>query len=184
MAAFDATAFRSNLVGDVARPNLHRVTVVFPEGDVSEKFSFQCRSSQIPGFAVGTIQVPYFGRMVKFAGDRVVDDFAVRVIQDEDYKVRRAFEAWQNRLSLIGEGTERKNRQDGLNVYADVFVEHFGKDGSVIAAYQLKKAWPSVIEPISLDWELNDTAAEYGIIFTCDSVLPQGMTDFTELRQL
>lgn len=178
--AFDATAFRSQLIGDVARPNLHRVTVIFPEGGVDEKFQFQCRSSQIPGYIIGTIMVPYFGRMIKFAGDRVVEDFAVRVIQDEDYKIRRAFEAWQNRLDIIGHGTNRKERQDGLGVYADVFVEHFGKDGEVIATYTLKNAFPTVIEPISLDWELNDTAAEYGVVFTCDSVITSGGTEFSE----
>jgi hypothetical protein len=186
MSKFDASAFRSQLVGDVARPNLHRVTVIFPEGNgINEKFQFQCRSSQIPGFVIGTIQVPYFGRMVKFAGDRVVEDFAVRVIQDEDYKIRRAFEAWQNRLDLIGHGTTRKERHDTLAVYADVFVEHFGKDGEVIATYKLLNAFPSVIEPISLDWEMNDTAAEYGVVFTCDQVIPDGLaSQFTELSQI
>lgn len=184
MAAFDAASFRAQLVGDVARPNLHRVTVVFPEGSVDEKFTFQCRSSQIPGFAIGQVQVPYFGRMVKFPGERVVEDFPVRVIQDEDYKIRRAFEAWQNRLELMGHGTGRKIRHDGLAVYADVYVEHFGKEGNLIAKYQLKNAWPSVIEPISLDWELNDTAAEYGIVFTMDSVIPSTSTEYTELIPL
>lgn len=97
---FDAASFRAQLKGDVARPNLFTCAVSFPQNDINAqtKFTFTCRSAQLPGMQIGQVQVPYFGRVIKFAGDRQFEDFPVRIINDEDYTVRQAFETWQNNL--------------------------------------------------------------------------------------
>lgn len=173
MAAFDATSFRAQLKGDVARPNLFQCAVNFPNDPAASlKFAFTCRSAQLPGAQIGQVQVPYFGRMVKFAGDRQFEDFAVRVINDEDYTVRKAFENWQNDLDIINHASTKKEilsgDSDRARHYADVTVTHFSKGGRALKTYTLHNAFPYVVEAVGLDWQENDTAMEFGVVFAYD----------------
>jgi hypothetical protein len=43
---------------------------------------------------IASIDVPFRGRTFKVAGDRSIDVWTVTVINDEDFKLRRSFEAW------------------------------------------------------------------------------------------
>lgn len=176
--SFNANNFRQNLKGDVARPNLFKCNVTFPltlgnlGAKAAKQFAFTCRSAQLPGMQTGQIHVPYFGRMVKFVGDRQFEDFAVRVINDEGYVVREAFEAWQNDLDIVNHDSTRKEiileDNDRANHYAQVTVTHFSKGGLPIKTYTLHNAFPYVVEGIGLDWQENDTAMEFGVVFAYD----------------
>jgi hypothetical protein len=121
---------------------------------------------------IGQVIVPYFGRTIKFAGDRQFEDFAVRVINDEDYTVRENFERWQNDLDIVNHGSDRKERltddSDRRKHYATVTVTHYSKGGRAIKSYTLHNAFPYVVEGVGLDWQENDTAMEYGVVFAYD----------------
>ena len=70
--AFNVTEFRSNMVGDGARPNLFSVSLTFPtiatnSAAASQKTTFMAKASQLPGSTIGTVPVFYFGRELKFA---------------------------------------------------------------------------------------------------------------------
>lgn len=170
---FDAASFRAQLKGDVARPNLFECAVSFPN-DVaaSTKFTFTCRSAQLPGSQIGQVQVPYFGRIVKFAGDRQFEDFPVRIINDEDFTVRQAFEDWQNDLDIVNHASSKKEILNGdsdrARHYSDLTVTHYSKGGRPLKTYTLHNAWPYVVEGVGLDWQDNDTAMEFGVVFAYD----------------
>ena len=173
--AFDATSFRSKLQYGGARPNLYRVIVSFPSdvADVVEEFTFMCRSASLPGMTVGQVQVPYFGRMIKFSGDRTFDDWSVRVINDEDFVVRNAFEAWQNRLAMLDYSTPAIENALAVGghefLYVDIEVTQLAKDGHAeLKKYNLKKAWPVAIGPIELAYDANDQIEEFDVTFAYD----------------
>ena len=101
--AFNVNQFRSTLTGDGARPNLFEVTFNFNNGinilggDIAgSQMSFMAKASQLPGSSVGTVPMYYFGREVKFAGNRTFADWSVTIINDEDFVIRNAFERWMN----------------------------------------------------------------------------------------
>ncbi|MEK9799752.1 MAG: hypothetical protein VW647_02560, partial [Alphaproteobacteria bacterium] len=54
------------------------------------------KASSIPASTVGQIEVPYFGRKVKMAGNRTFENWQVTVLNDEDFLVRNAFEKWSS----------------------------------------------------------------------------------------
>ena len=171
--AFDATKFRSHLEFGGARPNLYEVTMSFPAGmgSVDEEFTYMCRAAQLPGMNVGIAQVPYFGRFIKLHGDRTYEDWSVRVINDEDFKVRNAFEAWQNRLAMIDWGTNSIENAGGnwQDLHIDITVTQMGKDGNTrLKVYTLHNAWPTNIGPIELAWDMNDTVEEFSVQFSYD----------------
>ena len=171
--AFDATKFRSRLEFGGARPNLYEVTMSFPAGlnGADEEFTYMCRAAQLPGMNVGIAQVPYFGRFIKLHGDRTFEDWSVRVINDEDFKVRNAFEAWQNRLAMIDWGTNSIENAGGnwQDLHIDITVTQMGKDGNTrLKVYTLHNAWPTNIGPIELAWDMNDTVEEFSVQFSYD----------------
>ena len=68
--SFNVSEFRSQLVGGGARGALFRVQITNPILGVADfKTPFMVETASIPGSTVGQIQVPYFGRVVKYAGD-------------------------------------------------------------------------------------------------------------------
>lgn len=168
--AFNAAQFRSTMSGHGARPNLFEVEVSFPdaEGGAGNKFTFSCRSSQLPASIIGVAEAYYFGRRVSFAGDRQFQDFSVNVFADEDYIVRKAFEKWQNRVGIIDHDTFRVERKDGKAVYAEMVVRHFGKEGNLIKTYKMFNAFPIDVGAIELDWQENDTIAQFPVVFRYD----------------
>ena len=111
------SAFKSRLSGGGARPNLFEVSIAsFPSSiqdawnaDENESFKFLCKSSTLPASNVANVDVPFRGRILKVAGDRTFDPWTVTVINDEDFKVRTAFEKWANVMSKLDDATGVSN---------------------------------------------------------------------------
>ena len=90
--AFNVNQFRSQMTGDGARPNLFEVSMPFPTfalpGTAQSKMTFMCKTAQLPGSTVNTVPVQYFGRELKFAGNRTFQDWTISVINDEDFVIQ------------------------------------------------------------------------------------------------
>lgn len=155
---FNIQNFREALNFDGARPNLFEVRIP----DLSEDFSLMCKAAQIPGATIGTVEVPYFGRAVKLAGNRTFADWTITVINDEDYSIRHAFTEWMARIN----GHET-NVAGGLanDYFADVEVIQYGKDGDAKQSFKLIGAFPTDLSAIELDWGSNDAIEEYQVTF-------------------
>lgn len=174
---FNISAFKSNgLVYGGARPSLFSVMLTTPPGigidNVSkDKFRFVCRTAQLPESAIGTIEVPYFGRKIKVAGERTFADWSVTVMNDEDFSVRSMFETWNNAMNRMVSNV-RDAAISTENYKVDLDVIQYGKDGSTIRAYQLVGAFPSTIGPISLNWDSPNAIEEFTVNFTYDYWIP------------
>ena len=98
--AFNVQEIRSQLVGGGARPSLFQVTLQNPvNAEADLKSTFMVQAAQIPASTMGIIEVPYFGRKVKIAGDRTFAEWTVTVINDEDFLIRNALEQWSNAIN-------------------------------------------------------------------------------------
>ena len=101
----DIISFR-NKVREVARPNQFQVELTFPEGltstgsELAEMGTFLVKGANLPASTVGTVELPYRGRVLKIAGDRTFEPWTVTVINDEGFKMRNAFEQWSNKISF------------------------------------------------------------------------------------
>lgn len=164
--AFNVTEFRANLLGDGARPNLFQVTMTFPaftteSTSSSQALTFLCKAAQLPGSTVGTVPLFYFGRELKFAGNRNFADWTITVINDENFKVRKAFESWMN--SINSHATNLRNdlasAPSGYSV--DAKVDQYDKAGNIIKSYKFVGAFPVDLSPIDLDWGANDSIEEF-----------------------
>jgi hypothetical protein len=168
--AFNVTEFRANMIGDGARPNLFSVTLVFPtiaaNGNAAgQKTTFMAKSAQLPGSTVGTVPVFYFGRELKFAGNRTFTDWTLQIINDEDFTIRNSLESWMNAINSHA-GNVRDGAASNPSSYTvDAIVTQFGKTGNVLKEYKFVGVFPLDIAPIDLDWGSNDVIEEYSATF-------------------
>ena len=181
--AFNVQQFRSQLVGDGARPNLFECSLTFPTitasggglvtnagnaSDVTslkEKSQFMVRAAQLPGSTVNQIPVNYFGRELKFSGNRTFPEWTVTIINDEDFRLRDAFEKWMSGLNSHFSNVRDSQFSNSLGYTTDATVTQFGKDGSPIKYYDFRGMFPIDVSPIELDWGSNDTIEEYAVTF-------------------
>lgn len=174
--AFNVQDFKSQLEFGGARPSLFQVICNFPNGteanvDAVQKLAFLGRSSSIPESEIGVISLPYFGRSVKFAGDRTFASWGITIINDEDFAVREALEEWHNLLNDRIENVRDGNfvNPNGLGSYKqDVVVQQYSQSGDVIREYTLIGAFPVSIERIPLDWASTNRVQEFNAVFAYD----------------
>ena len=168
--AFNVTEFRSNMVGDGARPNLFQVNLAFPliadnAAVAGQKITFMAKTAQLPGSSVGTVPVYYFGRELKFAGNRTFPDWSLQIINDEDFVIRDALESWMNQINSHQSNIRNVNANNPVNYTVDAHVTQYGKTGNTLKQYDFVGLFPIDIAPIDLDWGSNDTIEEYSVTF-------------------
>lgn len=160
MADFNISTFTSRFQ-DGARPNLFEVRITGFAG--SEDLQFLGKSTSIPGSTLGIIEVPYYGRAVKLAGNRTFADWSVTVINDENFALRAAFETQMARINGHEQNTAEVLTLNDYSFTGEVI--QFARDGNPVATYTLNGMFPTDISPIELDWGSNDTIEEYTVTF-------------------
>jgi hypothetical protein len=168
--AFNVNEFRSQMTGDGARPNLFEISMPFPAfaqpGNAQQKLTFMCKSAQLPGATIGVVPVQYFGRELKFAGNRTFADWTITVINDEDFSVRNAFERWMNGINSHNLNVRNPVALAPLGYNVDGNVTQFGKTGNILKKYKFVGLFPTDITPIDVDWGSNDTIEEFSVTLT------------------
>ena len=168
--AFSVNQFRSQMTGDGARPNLFEVSMPFPgfanPGDAQQKLTFMCKTAQLPGSTVGVVPVNYFGRELKFVGNRTFADWTISVINDEDFVVRNAFERWMNGINSHNFNVRNPLALSPSGYSVDAEVSQFGKKGDTLKKYKFVGVFPTDITPIDVDWGSNDAIEEFSVTLT------------------
>ena len=168
--AFSVNEFRSQMTGDGARPNLFEVSMPFPAfaspANAQTKLTFMCKTAQLPGSTVGVVPVNYFGRELKFVGNRTFADWTISVINDEDFIVRNAFERWMNGINSHNFNVRNPLALAPLGYSVDSEVTQFGKQGNALKKYRFVGVYPTDITPIDVDWGSNDTIEEFSVTLT------------------
>ena len=168
--AFSVNEFRSQMAGDGARPNLFEVSMPFPSfaspANAQTKLTFMCKTAQLPGSTVGVVPVQYFGRELKFVGNRTFADWTISVINDEDFIVRNAFERWMNGINSHNFNVRNPLALAPLGYSVDAEVSQFGKQGNTLKKYRFVGVYPTDITPIDVDWGSNDTIEEFSVTLT------------------
>ena len=190
--------FKTKLINGGARPNLFLVRLNFPTTlsqivDISpveasniltERAEFLVKTAQLPASTIGTIDVPFRGRMMKVAGDRTFEPWSVTVINDGEFGIRKAFETWSRGINALTENVSQLGFGDDNPGYCvDLEVFQLSRDGKtpnktpqaitaagvdgmdVVRAYKFYDAWPSSLSAIDLSYESNDQIEEFTVEF-------------------
>jgi hypothetical protein len=169
--------FQQKVKGGV-RPNLFQVYHEFPEKakPTDEKLeSYLCKSAALPASTVGTVELPFRGRVLKVPGDRTFESWTATFYMDDAFDLRGAYERWidlTNRVDvnrsdapLTATGTGA-TLQDINILQLDKFGEKAGASGlSTIREYKLIGAFPVSVSQISLAYDNNDSYEEFDVEF-------------------
>jgi len=165
--AFNVNNFRAQMVGDGARPNLFEVSMPFPvfsaPGAAQSKLTFMCKTAQLPGATIGVVPVQYFGRELKFAGNRTFQDWTITVINDEDFTIRNAFERWMNGINSHNLNIRNPVALAPFGYTVDGDVTQFGKSGNTLKKYKFVGLFPTDLTAIDVDWGSNDAIEEFSV---------------------
>ena len=177
--------FKSKLAGGGARPNLFEASInSFPTAiqdawDNSSEaeggaFKFLCKSTALPASNLGSIEIPFRGRTLKVAGDRTFDDWTVTIINDEDFRLRTAFERWSNVMSQLDDATGVTNPSSYMT---DGYVQQLGRgaspatgtssdgESSVLRSYKFFDVFPATVGEIALSYDTTDALEEFDVTF-------------------
>jgi hypothetical protein len=117
------------------------------------------------------VRVPYFGRTVKYAGDRDYPDWTVSVFNDEDFPVRNLLESWSNKMNQVISNTMTDDVfPTGYKQSAQVI--QYGKDGTALKGYILDGAFPINVDAMALSWDSVNQIQTFDVTFSYDLWYP------------
>jgi hypothetical protein len=170
-----------------ARASLFEVFLTLPAGiaepNAEYQFRFVCKAASIPASTLGTVEVPYFGRKIKMAGNRTFDNWTVTIMNDEDFLVRNAFEKWSSFINSHNNNVRHESAifENGLGSYrTTATVRHYAKTGvfaggttdggSAISTreYTFRNIFPVSVSNIDLAWETTDAIEEFTVELAYD----------------
>ena len=173
--------FKSALIGGGARPNLFEVELTTLPGGVAwdaDNFRYMCKASQLPASNIAAIDVPFRGRIFKVAGDRTIETWSVTVINDENFKLRNAFEEWMEVIAKLDNNlgaTLPESYMTNATVYqlgrgsSKSSKNSDGAANAVLKEYEFIDIFPTSISAIDLSYDSSDAIEEFTVDFSVQS---------------
>ncbi len=166
--------FQQAIRGGV-RPNLFQVShtwglpgVTDPTiGDV-KAVEYLCKSAALPATNVGTVELPFRGRVVKVPGDRTYETWTATFYNDDAFKLRSAYEKW---ISLTNGVDANLAEADIADTFRNIYVSQLDKFSGganklkTIRTYELVGAWPVSVGQIAVAYDNNDSYEEFDVEF-------------------
>ena len=175
MPSSTISQFKTQLRRGGARPNLFEVDItsstalndIFWNGTDQDDFHFLCKATSMPTQTIGSVDVPFRGRILKVAGDRTFEPWSVTVINDEAFNIRSIFERWGDKINGLHDGVGLVEPQSymGNGTVAQLSRSQGGDPGKTLQSYMLQDIWPSEIGSIDLSYESSDAIEEFTVTF-------------------
>ena len=167
--------FQQAIRGGV-RPNLFQVThvwdipgVVTPSiAEVEEPVTYMCKSAALPATNVGTVELPFRGRVVKVPGDRTYETWTATFYNDDSFALRSAYEKW---IAVTNGADTNTAETDIGDVFKSIKVSQLDKFSGgankleILRTYELVGAWPVSVGQIAVAYDNNDSFEEFDVEF-------------------
>ena len=173
--------FKSQLIGGGARPNLFEVELTtLPAGIAwpADNFRYMCKAAQLPASVIANIDIPFRGRIFKVAGDRTIEPWSITIINDEDFRIRKAMEEWVDFIAKL-ENNLGATDPSAYMVNAKVFQlgrgaapssqNNSGDRNAVLREYEFIDIFPTNVSSIDLSYDSSDTIEEFTVDFQVQS---------------
>ena len=151
---------------DLAEPSITGVAA-----SKGSAVTYMCKSAALPATNVGTVELPFRGRVIKVPGDRSYETWTGTFYMDDAFALRSAYEKWIELTNAVDKNTAST---DIVDTWVDIQVTQLDKFGGTGAAdgkltelrtYNLVSAWPVSVSQISLAYDNNDSYEEFDVEF-------------------
>ncbi len=175
--------FQKAIRGGV-RPNLFSVTHPWPAADtglssptitgatVGAEVTYMCKSAALPATNVGTVELPFRGRVIKVPGDRTYETWTGTFYMDDAFALRSAYEKWIELTNGVDKNTASA---DIVDTWVDIKITQLDKFGGAgvadptklteLRTYKLVQAFPVSVSQVSLAYDNNDSYEEFDVEF-------------------
>ena len=173
--------FKSQLIGGGARPNLFEVELTTLPAVIAwpaDNFRYMCKAAQLPASVIANIDIPFRGRIFKVAGDRTIEPWSITIINDEDFRIRKAMEEWVDLIAKL-ENNLGATDPSAYMVNAKVFQlgrgsspssqTNAGDRNAVLREYEFIDIFPTSVSSIDLSYDSSDTIEEFTVDFQVQS---------------
>ena len=170
--AYGVLQFQQKIRGAV-RPNLFQVTHKFPSNvddstENAQNAMFLCKSAALPASTVGTVELPFRGRVIKVPGDRTFESWTATFYMDDAFELRGAYEKWVELTNSVDANTASASMADVLQDITVTQMDKFNGSASQfkdIRQYKLVKGFPVSVSQVSLAYDNNDSFEEFDVEF-------------------
>ena len=170
-SALGVLQFQQKIKGAV-RPNLFQVNHDFPSVDGlsvnKELATYLCKSAALPASTVGTVELPFRGRVIKVPGDRTFESWTATFYMDDAFELRGAYEKWVELTNTVDANTAAGNISDILKDVTVTQMDKFGGSATGfknIREYKLISAFPVSVSQVSIAYDNNDSYEEFDVEF-------------------
>ena len=184
--ALGLLSFQKAIKGGV-RPNLFQVNHGFPTGvdpvAISEvqggEVPYMCKAAALPATNVGTVELPFRGRVIKVPGDRTYETWTATFYMDDAFELRSAYERWIQLTNGVDTNTAEASVTTA-GILEDITVEQLSKFGGtsteleVIRTYKLIAGFPVSVSQVSVAYDNNDSYEEFDVEFAYQYHTAQG----------
>ena len=170
-SALGVLQFQQKIKGAV-RPNLFQVQHDFPSVDGlsvnKDLATYLCKSAALPASTVGTVELPFRGRVIKVPGDRTFESWTATFYMDDAFELRGAYEKWVELTNTVDANTAAANMTDVLKDITVTQMDKFGGSATGFAnirEYRLVSAFPVSVSQVSIAYDNNDSYEEFDVEF-------------------
>lgn len=151
----------------VAHSNYFRILLNFPNGVTTdlETVSVLCKSAQLPGYTITSVEIPFMGQKLKEAGDVEYENWNLTFISDSKQKTREAFEQWQN---LIRSHVQNTGANTSDDYKMDLEVSQLDKKGEITKTYYMVGCWPTNVSTVDVSMDNENAIEEFTVDFSID----------------
>ena len=171
--AYGVLQFQQKIRGAV-RPNLFQVTHKFPSNvddstENAQNAMFLCKSAALPASTVGTVELPFRGRVIKVPGDRTFESWTATFYMDDAFALRGAYEKWIELTNSVDANTAAASMTEIMEDIQVIQLDKFtngDKNGyKKIREYNLIGAFPVSVSQVSIAYDNNDSFEEFDVEF-------------------
>ena len=133
-----------------------------------ELATFLCKSAALPASTVGTVELPFRGRVIKVPGDRTFESWTATFYMDDAFELRGAYEKWVELTNTVDANTAAGNISDILKDITVTQMDKFGGSATGfknIREYKLISAFPVSVSQVSIAYDNNDSYEEFDVEF-------------------
>lgn len=169
--------FKAGYLDGGARTQKFRVKInnpVNPAADIA--VPLLCHAASLPEYNVKALDVAFQGRRIKVAGSKEYGDWQVKIYNDENFKLRNAFERWMDFMNA-NEGNVNQFGNSRITNYKSLAeVDQLSQTDQVLRTYKMVGIFPTRVDSIDLDWG-DENIQSFGVTFAIDYFYVSGSVD-------
>jgi hypothetical protein len=163
--AFSVDQFRQHFAkhGDFAKSSKFQVMIMrstAPDIGAVKGLSFQCEATELPGFAINTLEAKVYGPSWHIASVPVYTDLTLTFVCASDMWEKKYFDDWMQKIIPTGyatvdeESPHAEYRDNYLSTITIDQYNEYSKNSTLEIPYRVMifDAFPTSIAPLPLNW--------------------------------